>query len=151
VRDRLAVAVATGLGAGYAPVAPGTAGSALGAAVLRLVPFSRAGLLAYFAAVTLAGLWASHRAERLLGGKDPGRIVIDEVAGMTLTVLFLPLTARVVGAGFVLFRILDIVKPFPARGSQRLSGGPGVMVDDLIAGAYGLGALALLRALVRWP
>jgi phosphatidylglycerophosphatase A len=70
---------------------------------------------------------------------------------MTLAVLAFPLTPAVLAVGFVLFRLFDVVKPFPARASQRLPGGAGVMVDDLIAGLYALGALALLRAAVRWP
>jgi phosphatidylglycerophosphatase A len=132
-------------------VAPGTVGSAAAALLLGLVPFSRPGLLLFFVAVTLGGTWAAHRAEPLLGGKDPGAIVIDEVAGMTLAVLAFPLTPAVLAVGFVFFRLFDVVKPFPARASQRLPGGAGVMVDDLIAGLYALGALALLRAAVRWP
>jgi phosphatidylglycerophosphatase A len=121
------------------------------ALLLGLFPFSRGGVLLFFVAVTLGGTWAAHRAERLLGGKDPGAIVIDEVAGMTLAVLAFPLTPTLLAVGFVLFRLFDVVKPFPARASQRLPGGAGVMVDDLIAGLYALGALALLRAVMRWP
>ncbi|HSE93450.1 MAG TPA: phosphatidylglycerophosphatase A, partial [Methylomirabilota bacterium] len=78
ILDRVALAVATAGGAGYSPVVPGTVGSAVGAAILWLVPFSRAGLALFFVAVTLAGIWAAHRAERLLRAKDPGAIVIDE-------------------------------------------------------------------------
>lgn len=117
---------------------------------LWLVPFSPGGLIAFGAIVTLAGLWAAGRAERMLGGKDPGAIVIDEVAGMTLSVLAFPLTVPTLAVGFVLFRVFDIVKPFPARASQRAPGGLGVMVDDLIAGLYALAALVLLRALFGW-
>ncbi|MGH7392186.1 MAG: phosphatidylglycerophosphatase A family protein [Candidatus Rokuibacteriota bacterium] len=149
--DRVALAVATVGGAGYSPVAPGTAGSAVGALILWLVPFSRAGLVLFFIAVTAAGIWAAHRAERVLAAKDPGAIVIDEVAGMTLSVLLFPLTPGVLVAAFVLFRLCDVVKPPPARASQRLGGGVGVMIDDLIAGLYALGALAALRAVAGWP
>ena len=78
-------------------------------------------------------------------------IVIDEVAGMTLSVLVLPLTARVLLAGFVLFRIFDVVKPFPANRLQALPGGVGVMIDDLIAGLYALLVLIIARALTGWP
>jgi phosphatidylglycerophosphatase A len=138
-------------GAGRAPVAPGTFGSAVAALLLALIPFSRPGLALFFVAVTVGGTWAAHRAERLLGEKDPGAIVIDEVAGMTLAVLPFPLTPAVLGVGFLLFRLFDIVKPFPARASQRLPGGAGVMLDDLVAGLYALGVLALLRAAMRWP
>lgn len=119
--------------------------------ILWLVPFSGPGLAVFFGAVALGGTWAAHRAEPLLGTKDPGAIVIDEVAGMTLSVLGLPLTLPVLAAGFVLFRVFDIVKPFPARASQRLRGGVGVMVDDLIAGLYALATLAILRLLLGWP
>ena len=138
-------------GAGRSPVAPGTVASALTAVVLWLIPFSRLGLVVFFLAVTVVGVWAAHRAERLLGAKDPGAIVIDEVAGMTLSVLAFPLTAGTLAAGFVLFRVFDIVKPFPARASQRLTGGLGVVVDDLIAGLYALAVLALARAALGWP
>ena len=149
--DRLALWIATGLGAGYSPVAPGTAGSALTVLILWAVPFSRAGLVVFLVLVTAGGTWAAHRAERLVGEKDPGVIVIDEVAGMTLSVLTLPLTLPVLAAAFLLFRLFDIVKPFPAHVSQRLPGGLGVMTDDLIAGLYALAAVAALRALVHWP
>ena len=150
-RDRIAILIATVGGAGYSPLAPGTVGSAITVLVLWLVPFSRVGIALFFAAVTIVGIWAADRAERLLGGKDPGAIVIDEVAGMTLSVLVFPLTGPVLIAGFALFRIFDIVKPPPARGSQVLRGGVGVMIDDLIAGLYALAVLAAARALVGWP
>ncbi len=119
-------------------------------AILWLVPFSPRGVIAFCVVVTLAAIWAAGRAERVLGGKDPGAIVIDEVAGMTLSVVAFPLTLPTLAVGFVLFRIFDIVKPFPARVSQRARGGLGVVVDDLIAGLYSLIVLALLRALVGW-
>jgi phosphatidylglycerophosphatase A len=147
----VAVALATVFGAGFAPVAPGTVGSALTVLLLWIVPFSRAGLVVFLLAVIVVGTWAAHHAERALGGKDPGAIVIDEVAGMTLSVLVFPLTPPVLVAGFVLFRVFDVVKPEPARSSQRLPGGAGVMVDDLIAGLYTLGVLALVRGLAAWP
>jgi phosphatidylglycerophosphatase A len=120
-------------------------------ALLWLIPFSGPGLAIFFLVVTLAGTWAAHQAERIIGRKDPGAIVIDEVAGMTLSVLPLPLTPAVLAAGFVLFRIFDIVKPFPANVSQRLSGGVGVMADDLVAGVYALALLWGVRTLFQWP
>jgi phosphatidylglycerophosphatase A len=130
---------------------PGTVGSALALLIIWIVPFSRAGLLVFFVAVTLVGTWAAHRAERQLGVKDPGVIVIDEVAGMTLSILPFPLTPSVLIAGFVLFRLFDIVKPFPAGASQRATGGVGVMVDDLIAGLYALVVIAIVHAALGWP
>lgn len=138
-------------GTGYAPLAPGSVGSAVTVVLLWLIPFSRTGLVLFLVAVTGIGTWAAHRAERLLGAKDPGAIVIDEVAGMTLAVLVFPLTPSVLAAAFVLFRLFDVVKPPPARASQRLPGGPGVMVDDLIAGVYALAVLWTIRRVVGWP
>jgi phosphatidylglycerophosphatase A len=138
-------------GAGYAPVAPGTVASALTVLLLWLVPFTRAGLVVFLGAVIVLGTWAAQHAEAAIGGKDPGAIVIDEVAGMALSVLVFPLTVPVLVTGFLFFRLFDIVKPFPARGSQRIGGGVGVMIDDLIAGVYALAAVALVRWAVRWP
>jgi phosphatidylglycerophosphatase A len=120
--------------------------------ILWLVPFSRASLVGYLVVVTLVGTWAAHVAEMSLGEKDPGVIVIDEVAGMTLSVLLLPLpfTVPVLLVGFLLFRIFDVVKPFPAGRAQALPGGAGVMVDDLIAGLYALLVLMALRRVATW-
>lgn len=91
--------------------------------------------------------------EAAVGDKDPGVIVIDEVAGMTLSVLVfpLPLTVPVLLAGFVLFRVFDVVKPFPANRLQAVPGGVGVMIDDLVAGLYALVVLLVLRAIAGWP
>jgi phosphatidylglycerophosphatase A len=125
-------------GAGYSPVAPGTVGSFVTLVALWLIPWSRPALVAALGVVTVLGLWAGSRVERWLGVKDPGVIVIDEVAGMLLSVLLLPRTIPVLVCAFLLFRLFDIWKPFPARESQTLSGGLGVMLDDLIAGLYAL-------------
>ena len=141
----LARVIATAFGAGYSPIAPGTAGSAVALVILWLVPFSQTGVIVFFVAVTIIGTWAAHVVEAAVGDKDPGVIVVDEVAGMTLSVLALPSTPAVLVAGFVLFRVFDVLKPFPANVSQRLPGGAGVMVDDLIAGAYALALLLLAR------
>lgn len=113
--------------------------------MLWLLALSTPTLAAVLVAVTVLGLWSADEAERALAMKDPGAIVIDEVAGMTLSVLALPLTPVVLLTGFVLFRLFDVVKPFPANAAQRLPGGFGVMVDDLIAGLYALALLVLAR------
>ena len=121
--------------------------SALTALVLWLLQLSPLALTALLVAVIVLGTWAAGEAERALGGgKDPGAIVIDEVAGMILAVLVVPPTLAVVAVAFLLFRVFDVTKPFPANVSQRLRGGPGVMMDDLIAGLY---ALVLVRV-ARW-
>ena len=116
-----------------------------------LIPFSLAGRIVFLLVVTVAGIAASGRVERMVGRKDPGIIVVDEVAGMTLSVLVLPLTPGVLISSFFLFRLLDVVKPFPANRSQALPGGFGVMVDDLIAGGYALGILLGMRAWLGFP
>jgi len=103
------------------------------------------------AVVIAVGIWAGSRVERVLGAKDPGLIVIDEVAGMVLSVLLLPRTIGVLLTAFFLFRVFDIWKPFPARESQALTGGLGVMLDDLIAGAYALILVMGSRTLFGLP
>lgn len=97
--------------------------------------------------MTIVGIWAGSRAERALDLKDPGIIVIDEVAGMIVAVLGQPRTIPVLLVAFFLFRLFDVWKPFPARQLQELHGGVGVMLDDLIAGAYALALVVAARAL----
>jgi len=115
--------------------------------VLWLLGWSPPALAALLLVVLLVGTWASDVAEREMGTKDPGAIVVDEVAGMTISVLAVPLTPLTLVLGFVLFRIFDVVKPFPAGASQRLGGGVGVMIDDVIAGIYALVILLVIRRL----
>jgi phosphatidylglycerophosphatase A len=134
---------------GRAPLAPGTVASAVTAVALWLLHLTPLALASLLIVVTALGTWAAGEAERALGGKDPGAIVVDEVAGMMLSVLAVPLTPAVLVVGFVLFRVFDVVKPFPANVSQRLRGGIGVMIDDLIAGLYAL-ALVLLARTLGW-
>ena len=123
----------------------------MAALLLWLVPVSPLGRGVACAIVTVVGVAASGRVERLVGEKDPGRIVIDEVAGMILSVLVLPLTPAVLLGAFLLFRLFDVVKPFPADRAQSLPGGFGVMGDDLIAGAYALALLVGMRAWLGFP
>ena len=131
---------------GYVPLAPGTAGSLVGLACYGAVRLLGGDWtqLALAAAVTGCGVWAATAAERRFGRSDPGFIVIDEVAGMLLTLLWLPLTWQGAAAGFLLFRLFDVVKPFPARRLERLRGGWGVMADDIAAAAYAHIALRIL-------
>ena len=142
--------MATAGGAGYAPLAPGTAGSLVG--LLLFWPLSRlpfAGQVGVTVALFLLGtLAAAHLASRL-GIKDPGIVVVDEVVGQWISLLLLPLTPVTVAAGFLLFRVLDVVKPWPARDLERLRGGFGIMADDVMAGIY---ANLLVRVgLLVWP
>jgi phosphatidylglycerophosphatase A len=143
----LATLVATGLGSGYSPVAPGTAGSAVG--LLLFWPLARLPVAAQAAAtvlVFLVGVAAASHVARRLGLEDPGLVVIDEVAGMWATLLFLPLTPFTAAVGFFAFRAMDVWKPWPARSLEDLPHGWGIMADDLMAGVYAnlLVRLALL-------
>ena len=149
--DRLAFVLASVFGAGYSPVASGTVGSLVTAVAIWLLPLTRLRIAVALVVVTLVGIWAGGRVERVLGRKDPGLIVIDEVAGMLLSVIGLPRSLPVLVTAFLLFRLFDIWKPFPARESQALTGGIGVMVDDLIAGLYTLVLIMGARALFGVP
>ena len=150
---RLAVFLATAGYSGYFPLAPGTVGSAVGLlvyAALRWVqsppqPVSEVLLiLALFA----AGVWAGTVAERYFGGIDPGPIVLDEVVGMLMTLAFIPVGLSGALTGFFLFRVFDVLKPFPARRFEALHGGLGVMADDAMAAIYANVSLRLLMALL---
>jgi phosphatidylglycerophosphatase A len=147
----VAFVVASVLGAGYSPVASGTVGSFVTAVAIWLLPLTPLRIGIALIVVVLVGMWAGSRVERVLGRKDPGVIVIDEVAGMLLSMIMLPRTLPVLITAFLLFRLFDIWKPFPARESQALTGGVGVMVDDLIAGLYTLVLVMGARTLFGLP
>jgi phosphatidylglycerophosphatase A len=136
--NRLAVFLATAGGAGYAPVAPGTAGSAVGLLLYVLIwKWTLTGQLALLVVVSIVGVWASDRAARHFAREDPGPVVIDEVAGQLLTLIAAGGSPVTLVLGFLLFRGLDIVKPWPAGRFEDLPGGLGIMADDLMAGFYG--------------
>jgi len=141
----LILALATGGGSGYSPVASGTAGSIVGLALWALV--GGLGGLPYAgvcAAVIGVGIWAAGRAERIFGRHDDGRITIDEVAGMLLSLASLPWRPEVAGVGFLLFRLFDIWKPFPVDWLDRhIKGGLGIMLDDIAAALYALAVIAI--------
>jgi len=143
--------LASVFGAGYSPVASGTVGSLVTAVAIWLLPVTPLRIAVALAVVTPLGIWAGSRVERALGRRDPRVIVIDEVAGMLLSVVLLPRSIPVLVTAFLLFRLFDIWKPFPARESQALTGGVGVMVDDLIAGLYTLVLVMGARALFGVP
>jgi phosphatidylglycerophosphatase A len=143
--------VASVFGAGYVPVASGTVGSFVTLVAIWLLPLTPLRIGVALLVVLVVGIWAGSRVERVLGRKDPGVIVVDEVAGMLLSVIWLPRTIPVLVTAFLLFRLFDVWKPFPARESQALTGGMGVMVDDLIAGVYTLVLVMGARALFGVP
>ena len=144
LRTRVALLVATALGAGYAPVAPGTFGSAVGLALWLLLPGALPLQLLAIGVVSVAGTWSGSVAEQHFQTRDPGQVVVDEVAGMMVTLLLNPVhrVSWLVYA-FLLFRAADIVKPFPVNRLERLPGGLGIMADDLAAGVYANVALRL--------
>jgi phosphatidylglycerophosphatase A len=148
-----AVLVATLCGAGRSPIVPGTVGTLaampLAIAAQRLLPAW--GFLAAAACLALLGVWASGVAARVMALHDPRAVVIDEAAGLFVTLLFQPAGTRTLVLGFVLFRAMDIIKPPPARRAERLPGGWGIVTDDLIAGVYANLALRLLTFLSLRP
>ncbi len=148
VFTRLDYFLAFGLGSGLAPIAPGTAGSALG--LLLFIPALYAPLPVQLGIILISfflGVWVSDRVARHMEVKDPGGIVWDEFVGMWITLLWLPSLIWLVPA-FLLFRLFDIWKPWPVRiADERLGGGFGIMLDDVIAGLYALAALAALQFL----
>ena len=149
-RPDLAIWLATGGGLGYFPKGPGTAGS-LGAAVagwllVGLTGWPPAALAAVALALFLPAVWASDRAGRYWQEKDPQRVVVDEVVGQWVTLAAAPgVYWKYWLAGFLLFRLFDIWKPFPVRRAERFPGGWGIVADDVVAGLYGAVVLILLR------
>lgn len=133
----LAVTIATAAGIGRAPVAPGTFGSLPGLALAWILwvaggPWA---VVVGAAAVTAVGAWAAGRVAESWGVEDPGAVVVDEVAGQMVALFFIAPTPAAMAASFLLFRIFDVWKPWPASRLERLPGGSGIMADDLAAGA----------------
>lgn len=137
---RLIMAIATGLGVGYLPKAPGTWGSAVGLLVYYLL--HRMPLSSYLLAVGIimaVGIFAAGSAEKILDRKDPGPVVIDEIVGMLITLIAAPAEPLIWLFGFFVFRFFDIFKPFPVGWiDKNLHGGLGIMLDDVMAGVYSL-------------
>ncbi len=140
-------AIATVLGAGKAPKAPGTAGALVPVLLFYFFPVSTSVLLSVIVAVTVAGTFVSYKIEKMSGIEDPGFIVIDEFAGQAIALLLLPHHWAYFLAAFVLFRFFDILKPLGIDKIQNIGYGIGVMADDLLAGIY---ALALLQIWIYW-
>ena len=126
----------TGFYSGYIPFAPGTFGTLTALPLCYLLSFcSPGGGAVVIAAVIVLAVWLADSSEKLIGKKDPGCIVIDEIAGMLVTLAGLPFNFFTVAAGFILFRVLDIFKPFPIRTLERkIPGGAGIVIDDIVAG-----------------
>ena len=131
-----ALLIATALGVGYVPFAPGTFGSAAGLVLWWLLPASPVVHAIAIVAVFAVGAWSGSIAERHFRRSDPGQVVIDEVLGMLITLFLVPVGWPGAIAGFFFFRAADIVKPFPANRLEALHGGIGIMADDAMAGIY---------------
>src|SRR5438876_1741518 len=145
--SRVALAVATVLGVGYVPFAPGTFGSAVGVMVWWLLPASPIVQAIAIGALFAAGSWSGTVAERHFGTTDPSAVVIDEVMGMLVTLFLAPVGWRGALCGFFLFRVADVLKPYPANRLERVPGGVGVMADDAMAAVYANLALRLVVAI----
>ncbi len=166
--DYLSLALTT-FGVGYLPIAPGTWGSlvAIGFYTVLASTFSsyrysaepasselivatiHAVILVSFLLFLLLGIWAASRSINLLGNSDPSQAVVDEVLGQLVVFLFIPFTSSwlLIGAGFLLFRLFDIWKPFPIDDLQSLPGGIGICADDLLAGVYAGVVLSVIYAI----
>ena len=144
--------VASGAFVGYVPVVPGTAGSLLGLLLVRLATrsiwqYSPTGFLMLFGVVFFVACSVADRAERIFGEPDSPAIVLDEIMGMVATMFANPIGWTWLIAGFTLFRLFDIIKPWPASRFDRIRGGAGVMLDDLAAAFYANLTLQALRLL----
>jgi phosphatidylglycerophosphatase A len=139
----LIMLIATGCYAGYLPKVPGTWGSLVGLLLFYLLrPLSLPVYLAVVAFLFVVGTLAAGEAEKILDTRDPKIVVIDEIVGMLVTMTAVPATPLNMALGFILFRIFDIGKPFPVSFfDQRFHGGPGIMLDDVMAGLYSLPVL----------
>ena len=173
VKDYLALVIAT-FGVGYFPLAPGTLGSLLGVGLYFLIRSIYTSLvqdhapgdllsrqtgfliiqLLVITVVTLGGIWAGTRTEQILGRKDPGKVVIDEVAGQLISLI--PISLVIAGTefwlvvvAFISFRLFDIIKPYPARRFESLKSGWGIMADDLVAGVYAAIVVAFANMILQ--
>ncbi len=147
--DRIAVAFGSLAYVGFFPVAPATVASAIATFVFALVmPLSGVASAALVGALFLAGVWSCGRIENLYG-RDPSAAVMDEVCGMAITLALVPITTATLVLGFLLFRVFDVLKLWPGRAAERVHGGWGIMLDDVVAGIYA--ALVLQVCCRLWP
>jgi phosphatidylglycerophosphatase A len=150
--DYVALAIST-WGVGYLPLMPGTFGSLVGVGLFLLLGSLPLQVVATVV-ITWSGIWAASRTERILRVKDPGKVVVDEVAGQMIAMLPLSLFATSLSnlgimVSFTLFRLFDIFKPYPARRFEKLRSGLGIMADDLMAGVYAAVGTSLVMFIWR--
>jgi len=139
----------TGIYSGYCPLAPGTAGTVVGIGFYWCFShFSNFLYLITVLSFIFLSAWIAEGAEEIFQKKDPPHVVIDEIAGFLVTMVWIPWSWRIVAAGFFLFRCFDIIKPFPCRWIDRnLPGGWGIVLDDIVAGLY---ANIILQGVLHW-
>ena len=146
----LPLAIATVFGIGYAPIAPGTFGSAAGLLLWWALPTSTLTHAGAIVALFVVGSWSGNIAERHFGRTDPSQVVIDEVMGMLITLFLNPVGWIGAILAFFLFRIFDVIKPYPSDRLERLHGGVGVMADDGMAAIYANLTLRVMLASSKW-
>jgi len=142
---RGALILSSWFGSGLFPVASGTFGTLTAIPLVLISGLGTAWAVSILIAVTGVGIWAAGRTEDLLRKEDPSEVVIDEVAGLSVTMFLLPLSWQSIALGFFLFRFFDVAKPWPVHPLEKLKGGWGIVMDDLMAGVY---AHVLLRAVL---
>ncbi len=149
---KFALFLASTFYSGFFPIAPGTVGALIAAVVLWFLPqVSTPVMIVVIIVCFFSGVWAAGVAEQDWG-TDPGRVNWDEVAGMLMTLLFLPKHWLIYVAGFLVFRFFDVVKPFPVNRMEKLPGGWGIMADDIAAGLYSNIVLQIVfRLIVKLP
>ena len=138
---------------GYVPIAPGTAGAFGGVILYLLLLSAGTGLVAYslvMGVLFLIGWVVASYEEKRLKKKDASQIVIDEAVSILVTMFLIPFTWPILAIGFVLNRVLDIIKPFPANRCEKISGGFGVMTDDLVSAIYSNILLRIIISLTGW-
>jgi phosphatidylglycerophosphatase A len=145
MKRRLAFVIATWFGLGFSPVAPGTVGT-LAALPLyfALRGFGPIAILGAAFALTLGGVWAAGIVAQHTGKDDPQIVVVDEVAGVLVALSFAPHTFAGVAVAVIAFRVFDMTKPFPAGAAERLPGGWGIVIDDVVAGAWAAALTAVV-------
>jgi phosphatidylglycerophosphatase A len=145
-KNKIIIFLATGFFVGKFPFAPGTFGSLLAIPICFILSKTESYFSIIFISVfILLSIFLAGKTEKIIGEKDPGIVVIDEIAGMILTLLFIPFNFITIITGFILFRIFDILKPFPIGYiDKNLKGGAGIVLDDVVAGIFANIALRLI-------
>ncbi len=149
VSKKAVLFIATGAFTGKIPLAPGTFGTLAGIPfALLLIWIPPAFAAAYLTGLVLAAIWIAGMAETIIGQKDPGCIVIDEIAGFAIAMSTVPVSWLSLAIGFLVFRVFDIAKPFPVKWFEsNLPGGAGIVLDDVVAGLYSGIILGVLNSL----